>query len=119
MQDCLNYCKTCDNKNQNDIDRLLKYKEQIAQYIPDTENFPQLQASYALNAGTALEDTIDFILNHDETELLNISSYSTDTKDFKIQEESTITDQTNPDYALMMQDEYQYRLNLAKELKYG
>jgi len=119
VQDCLNFCNTCDNKNQNHIDQLLNYKKQIAQHIPDTEDFPQIQTSYALNAGTAFEDTIDFIIKNDETKLLNISSYSTDTKDFKIQEEVTLTDQTNSKYLLMMQDEYQYQLNLAKELQTG
>ena len=113
LTECLNYCKVANSDNISDLDKLMVYRQQISKHIPDSEDFSQTEASLALNAGTALEETLDFILDNDVNRLMDISTFSIDTVDFKNYELIEKSGQTEAESQKKIQDEYEYQLNLC------
>lgn len=86
------------NSTATDFTELLNAIELI---IPDTEDFGN--ASYALNASAAVYETLQFIIDKDKDHIMNISSYLTDTIDFKIQEEKDLTEQQINSHPMMVE----------------
>lgn len=73
----------------------------IDQIIPDTDDFGD--ASYAVNSGAAVYETLEFIIDSDATHIFNIGTYLTDTVDFKIQEEANLTEEQIDKNPLMLE----------------
>jgi len=73
----------------------------IDEITPDTEDFED--ASYALNACTAVYETLEFIIDNNSEHIYNIGTCLTDTVDFKIQEEGKLTENQIDEHPLMIQ----------------
>ncbi|RYE38216.1 MAG: DUF416 family protein, partial [Sphingobacteriales bacterium] len=65
----------------------------VASITPDTEDFGDYCGSYALNAASAVCETLELILEGNLEHVYNIGTYSTDTIDFKIHESEDLTDE--------------------------
>lgn len=68
---------------------------------PNTEDFGN--ASYALNACSAVYETLEFLINKDQKHILNIGSYLTDTIDFKIQEDDELSEVQIDNHPMMIE----------------
>lgn len=64
----------------------------IDEITPHMDDFGSELGSYALNASAAVYETLQFICDKDNTHVYNIATYYSDTIDFKIQEERTLTE---------------------------
>ncbi len=84
--------------NLTSVKLLLKKIDEIT---PDTEDFTN--ASYALNACTAVYETLEFIMDNDSTHIVNIGSHLTDTVYAKIQEDSDLTPDQADNHPLMIE----------------
>ena len=73
----------------------------IDEITPDTEDFED--ASYALNACTAVYETLEFIIDNDSKHIYNIGTYLTDTVYFKIQERDELTEDQINEHPLMVE----------------
>lgn len=73
----------------------------IDEITPDTEDFDD--ASYALNACSAVYETLEFIIDNDSTHIYNIGTYLTDTIDFKIQEDDNLEQDQIDKHPLMIE----------------
>ena len=89
----LDSIKICELNKANEINvqSVKDMLPNVNKIIPDTEDFEN--SSYALNASSAVYETLEFILDNDTKHLVNIGTYLTDTVDFKIQEEAELTQQ--------------------------
>lgn len=88
--------KYCEETEFAKIDRE-KVKDlihKVEKATPDTEDFENIEVSYALNSACAVLDLLEFIIGQDKIHVSNISSFLIDTIDFKIQEiESGLTNE--------------------------
>ena len=67
------------------------------------DDFGSEIGSYALNSSAAVYETLEFITDKDKTHIYNIATYYTDTIDFKIQEERTLTEEAIENHPLMIE----------------
>ena len=70
---------------------------------PDMDDFGTCDGSYALNASSAIYETLQFIIDKDQTHIYNIATYYTDTVDIRIQEDDTLTNDETDRHPLMME----------------
>lgn len=82
----LKYCEQILNGDKADNYQIEEIKKSIEEVTPDTEDFGDWDGSYALNACTAIIESLEFISDKNIEHIANISSYMTDTVDFKISE---------------------------------
>jgi len=73
----------------------------IDEISPDAEEFTD--ASYALNACTAVYETLEFILDNKSEHIYNIATYLTDTVYLKIKEKVDLTDDQVDNHPLMIE----------------
>ena len=86
--------------NADDINKLLL---EINSVIPDTNDFGDVNGSYALNASAAVFETLQFITDKNPNHILNISTYYTDTLDFKIQETRDLSENQINNHPLIVE----------------
>jgi len=72
--------------DEEQVNQLLTRLEEV---LPDTEEFPDPLGTYALNAGCAVFELLEYLTDPEIDHLLNISSVITDTIDFKLSELET------------------------------
>jgi uncharacterized protein YjaG (DUF416 family) len=75
----------------------------IDSITPDTEDFGEVIGSYALNACATVYETLEFLQDKDPNHIISIGTYYTDTLNFKIQEESDLSDDQIEKHPLMIQ----------------
>jgi hypothetical protein len=99
----LNAIKLCQLyiKNETKIASLENILPIVDNAMPDTEDFPN--ASYALNASATVYETLQFLIDKDLNHILNIGTYLTDTVDFKIQENESLTDFQINNHPIMLE----------------
>ncbi|MBE8728116.1 DUF416 family protein [Flavobacterium hungaricum] len=99
--------KYCEETEFAKIDRV-KVKElihKVEKITPDTEDFENIEVSYALNSACAVLELLEFIMGHDKIHVSNISSFIIDTIDFKIQEiESGLTNDEIEDHPKIVEE---------------
>src|SRR5260221_7251016 len=100
--DGINICQQS-MKNPIDIKQIEKILLKIDLITPDTGDFGDEIGSYALNAATAVSDALEFLIDKDQSRILNVVSYYTDTVDFKIQENKVLTDDEKNKHPLMIE----------------
>ena len=86
--ECLNYCQENSNLLKINLQTIEELIEKIDAVIPDTEDFGDLEGSFALNAGTAIESCLMFLKDRRDKHIINVASYMYDTIDFIVQEEN-------------------------------
>lgn len=69
--------------DKNKIDSLIKKIDKIT---PDTEDFSTIYVSSALDACTAIQDSLDFLIDKEFSKIIYISSYGYDTVDMYVRE---------------------------------
>ncbi|MCX6316887.1 MAG: DUF416 family protein [Bacteroidetes bacterium] len=67
-----------------------RMQDQLLSVVPYTDDFDN--ATYALKAGVAVLETLDFLSDDDAAQILAVGTCLTDTIDFKIQEEMELTE---------------------------
>ncbi len=85
--DTIGICEKSDPHNP-DISSLKYLLKKIDEIIPDTEDFED--SSYALNAGSAVYETLQFLIDNKSSHIINASSCLTDTIDFRLQEDASL-----------------------------
>ena len=91
-----------------EINRFKELHKAMELVIPDTDDFGDFDGSYALNASCAVLELLEFFLHNDKIHALNISTYMTDTIDFKISE-------SEPD---LTNEQLNHHVKIVKELNY-
>jgi uncharacterized protein YjaG (DUF416 family) len=76
------------NLEEVDVLQTNIFIEEIEKITPDTEDFSN--CSYALNACTAVLDTLNYLISKNIDSILSCCTYLNDTVDFKIQEPTTL-----------------------------
>ena len=90
LLDAIKLCQFSYNKKNDNSEPLRAMMNIVNNITPDTEDFEN--ASYALNACTAIHETLEVLIDKDGKHILNVGSYLTDTIYFKIQEEGELTE---------------------------
>jgi uncharacterized protein len=80
------YCEQVLNGDSANNIQIEEIKKSIIEVTPDTEDFSDYDGSYALNACSAVIECLEFVSDKDIEHITNISSYMTDSIDFKISE---------------------------------
>ena len=92
LLDAIKLCKLY-NINEASLHSLKEMLPKVENITPDTEDFEN--ASYALNACTAVSETLEFLINKNPSHIMNIGTYFTDTIYFKIQDSSSESELAN------------------------
>ena len=93
LKEAIKYCEETEFK-QIDRGKIKNLIHKVEKVTPDTEDFENIEVSYALNSACAVLDLLEFIMKQEKIYVSNISSYVIDTIDFKIQEqESSLTNE--------------------------
>jgi uncharacterized protein YjaG (DUF416 family) len=69
-----------------DKNKIKFLKRRVDKNTPDTEDFTTIFVSSALDACTALSDSLDFLVDKDFTRIENVSTYATDTVSMYVQD---------------------------------
>ena len=89
--------------NSTDINQIKKILPEIDKIVPETEDFGNELGSYALNASAVVYETLAFIADRNSNHIYNIATYYTDTVDFKIQEEKSLSQEEKENHPLMIE----------------
>lgn len=115
LTEAINYCES------RKIDEMQKtelqdYNSRVDAVTPDTEDFGDSDGSYALNAGCSVITLLDFLITGDKASIFDISTYMTDTIDFKLREAyPDLTHEEIDEHADMI-NERTYQLELLHSL---
>jgi uncharacterized protein YjaG (DUF416 family) len=101
LMDAINVCQQA-LQNSIDNSKIKELLPQIDSITPHMDDFGSDLGSYALNASAAVYETLQFILDNDNTHVYNIATYYTDSIDFKIQEEKELTEVEIEKHPLMV-----------------
>lgn len=85
-------------KDNPDKDKLNSLIKEINNNTPDTEDFTAGFVSSALDACTAIEDSLHFLDDKDFSRIINISTYATDTVNMYIQERENLDCNTDKNF---------------------
>lgn len=102
VMDAINICQKALG-GPVDIDEIKALIPEIDSITPDMDDFGRESGSYALNAATAVYETLEFIVDRDTSHIYNIGDYYTDTIDFKIQEDKELTEIEIANHPLMIE----------------
>jgi uncharacterized protein YjaG (DUF416 family) len=103
LMDAITICQQAIEKPA-DIIQIKTLLPKVDLITPHMDDFGSSElGSYALNASAAVYETLQFITDKDKTHIYNIATYYTDTIDFKIQEEKTLTQLEIESHPLMIE----------------
>jgi len=88
LKECIHYIKDSMG-NEADEEKVNQLLSSLEEVLPDTEEFTDPLGTYALNAGCAVFELLEYLIDPEIDHLLNISSVITDTIDFKLSELET------------------------------
>ncbi|WP_394974850.1 DUF416 family protein [uncultured Croceitalea sp.] len=86
MLDALNQIEKYINNSTVDNDEILNTITVVEANTPDTNNFDTILASFALDACSALIESLNFIIDQDIKYIVNVGVFARDTIDMFIQE---------------------------------
>ncbi|WP_316812582.1 DUF416 family protein [Pedobacter heparinus] len=113
LTEVINYCES-HKINEMQKTKLQDYHNRIDAVTPDTEDFGDSDGSYALNAGCSVITLLDFLITGDKASIFDISTYMTDTVDFKLREaHPDLTEKEIDEHADMI-NERKYQLELLR-----
>jgi uncharacterized protein YjaG (DUF416 family) len=88
---------------------------EVDKVIPDTEDFGDYSGSYALNASAAVLELLEYIIDRNQEHIINISTYSTDTIDFKLHESNQSLNESDLIHHPLLLQELERQLELTKK----
>jgi uncharacterized protein YjaG (DUF416 family) len=112
LMDAINLCQLAAESNI-DKAKVKTFITKVESITPDMDDFGTEIVSYALNASASVHETLEFLVDRDSIHIYNIGTYYTDTTDFKIQEEGTLTDRQISNHPAMI-EAWNYILELTK-----
>ena len=90
-------------KGEADITKIRELMSNIDSVTPDMDDYNSDElASYALNAAASVYETLEFLLDNDRLHIINLSTYYTDTFDFKVQEDNDLTPEEIDNHPIMI-----------------
>ena len=115
LSDSLDYCVRYSNLEKIDKENTNKLIKRIDLLMPDTEDFGDIEASFALNASAAVLETLEFITDKSDQHILNIASYMYDTIDFQVQNKYKDLTTEEIDNHSMLIDEMNLQIKKTKK----
>jgi len=85
LKECIEFCRLHKGTQVNHSD-VKSYFDKLDPIIPDMDDFGDFDSSYALNASCAVYELLEYLSDKDTSHIFNISTYMTDTIDFKLSE---------------------------------
>lgn len=111
LKDSINFCRKNKGNTQNDT-AIQNYLDKLDPDIPDIDEFGDFDGSYALNASAVVYELLEYLLDKDTSHIYNISTYMTDTIDFKLSEaDPNLTNEELENHPDII-DERKYQLRL-------
>lgn len=102
-----------ENTSFEKIENLIQELENVC---PDADDYSVIEVSYALNATTAIIDTLRYLQTKDIEYIRNVSTYILDTLDFKVHEtEGEMSEEDIDSHSLIQME----RTRQLKELSNG
>lgn len=86
VTDCLGYCKENLRTQNIDQDTIKSLLNNLDQVIPDTDDFGDIEASFALNSSLAVHYLLEYLVDKKNEHILNIANCMYDTVDFRVRE---------------------------------
>lgn len=80
------------------------YIDTVEEIIPDTEDYSTILVSFALDACTSILSTLYFLKDKEIENIVDVSTYATDTVDMFIQERDDL-DVSNPNLELLIEED--------------
>lgn len=111
LKDSINFCRKSKGITQS-TSAIQNYIDKLNPNIPDLDEFGDFDGSYALNASAVVYELLEYLLDKDTSHIYNISTYMTDTIDFKLGEaDSNLSNEELENHADII-DERKYQLGL-------
>jgi uncharacterized protein YjaG (DUF416 family) len=88
LRNAINYLYN--NLFESNIDKINFFLKEVDKNTPDTEDFETVMVSPALDACTAIQDCLYFLVDNNFSRIINISTYAADTISVFIQEKESI-----------------------------
>ncbi len=82
LKDAIEFCEKSDGKAEDKT--LSAWIEKLEPIIPDTEDYLEIEVSYALNAAGAVLELLRYLKDDNPKHISDTCSYMIDTADFKI-----------------------------------
>ena len=104
-------------------DKINFFLKEVDKNTPDTEDFETVMVSPALDACTAIQDSLYFLVDNNFSRIINISTYATGTVSVYIQENEILDSQTDEnlpqkiDHHLLMQKEVALQIGTISYLE--
>lgn len=114
IEEAISFCTQNKTFQNVEFEKVKKLHKAVELVIPDMDDFGDFDSSYALNASCAVLELLEFFLDGDKTHILNISTYMTDTVDFKISEAEPDLTNEQLDHHEKIVGELIYQLDLIK-----
>lgn len=86
LREAIDFLYTCIFEHHPDKNKINSLIKKIDKNTPDTEDFSTIYVSSALDACTAIRDSLDFLIDKDFSRIKYISSYGYDTVDMYVRE---------------------------------
>jgi uncharacterized protein YjaG (DUF416 family) len=114
LQEAIDYCETSKHMNGIKNENTQRLIDAVEIITPDMDDFGDWDGSYALNASASVWELLSYLLDKDVSHLLNISTFMSDTIDFKLQEaDNTLTDLQLINHP-SIKEEQEYQLRITK-----
>lgn len=82
----ISFCEKNKGNVKAEVSYIADIKVELETVIPDTEDFGDWDGSYALNASCSVLELLEYLEDKDIDHIFNISTFMTDTIDFKLSE---------------------------------
>lgn len=116
LKECIEFARLGKGKVASHFD-VKSYLEKLDSIIPDTEDFGDFDGSYALNASAAVNELVIYMADKNPEHIYNISTYMTDTIDFKLSEaDPSLPNQVLENYPDII-NEWRYQLQLLADVE--
>lgn len=113
LKACIEFCRAGKGTMVNHSD-IKFYLDKLDPNIPDMDDFGDFDSSYALNASCAVYELLEYLSDKDKSHIFNISTYMTDTIDFKLSEaDANLTNEELENHPDLI-SEWKYQLKLLE-----
>ena len=113
LKACIEFCRVGKGTMLNHSD-IKFYLDKLDPNIPDMDDFGDFDSSYALNASCAVYELLEYLSDKDKSHIFNISTYMTDTIDFKLSEaDANLTNEELENHSDLIR-EWKYQLKLLE-----
>ncbi len=116
LKDGLKYCKEFANGIELEFDSVKMLIKRIEKNTPDSEDFGQVSGSLALNAASAICETLNFIIDKKNERIVDIGNFSYDTEYFKLGERKSNLSDSELEKEIELQKEIEWQLRKTKNV---